>query len=62
MAEKEVAEPLDYADHLRRLISYFEDTERDYRLWWMTSAALAMHFGFYDEQTRKHAEALLNMN
>jgi tocopherol O-methyltransferase len=62
MAEKEAAEPLDHADHLRRLISYFEDTERDYRLWWMTSAALAMHFGFYDERTRKHAEALTNMN
>jgi len=62
MAERKVAEPLDHADHLRRLISYFEDTQRDYRLWWMTSAALAMHFGFYDEQTRKHAEALINMN
>src|SRR5215203_7146937 len=62
MAQRKVAEPLDHADHLRRLISYFEDTKTDYRLWWMTSAALAMHFGFYDEQTRKHAEALINMN
>src|SRR5829696_2936288 len=62
MAQRKVAEPLDHADHLRRLISYFEDTKRDYRIWWMTSDALAMHFGFYDEQTRKHAEALINMN
>src|SRR5215210_5880099 len=62
MVERKVADPLDHADHLRRLISYFEDTKTDYRLWWMTSAALAMHFGFYDERTRKHAEALINMN
>jgi tocopherol O-methyltransferase len=61
-AVKRVAEPLDHTDHIRKLISYFEDTKRDYRLWWMTSTALAMHFGFYDEQTRNHAEALANMN
>jgi tocopherol O-methyltransferase len=62
VAENKVAEPPDHADHVRKLISYFEDTNRDYRLWWMTSTALAMHFGFYDEQTRSHAEALVNMN
>jgi tocopherol O-methyltransferase len=61
-AEKNMAESLDHVDHIRKLISYFEDTKRDYRLWWMTSTALAMHFGFYDEQTRNHAEALINMN
>lgn len=61
-AEKNVADPLDYADHVRKLISYFEDAKRDYRLWWMTSTALAMHFGFYDEETRNHTEALINMN
>ncbi len=61
-AEKDVAEPLDHGDHIRKLISYFEDSKRDYRLWWMTSTALAMHFGFYDEQTSNHAAALINMN
>src|SRR5215210_2246777 len=61
-AENKAAEPLDHADHIRRLVAYFEDTKRDYRLWWMTSTALAMHFGFYDENTRNHAEALVNMN
>jgi tocopherol O-methyltransferase len=61
-AENKAVEPLDHADHVRKLVSYFEDTKRDYRLWWMTSTALAMHFGFYDEQTRNHAEALVNMN
>jgi tocopherol O-methyltransferase len=62
VAENKATEPLDHADHVRKLISYFEDTKSDYRLWWMTSTALAMHFGFYDEQTRSHAEALVNMN
>jgi tocopherol O-methyltransferase len=61
-AENKAAEPLDHADHIRRLVAYFEDTKRDYRLWSMTSTALAMHFGFYDENTRHHAEALVNMN
>jgi tocopherol O-methyltransferase len=61
-AENKVAETLDHASHVRKLIAYFEDTKRDYRLWWMTSTALAMHFGFYDDQTRNHAEALVNMN
>jgi tocopherol O-methyltransferase len=61
-AEKGAAETLDHADHVRKLVAYFEDTKRDYRLWWMTSTALAMHFGFYDENTRHHAEALANMN
>jgi tocopherol O-methyltransferase len=61
-AENKAAEPLDHADHIRRLVAYFEDTKRDYRLWWMTSTALAMHFGFYDGNTCDHAEALVNMN
>jgi tocopherol O-methyltransferase len=61
-AEKYVHEPLDHADHVRKLISYFEDAHRDYRRWWITSTALAMHFGFYDQDTSNHAEALLNMN
>lgn len=61
-AEKGAAETLVHADHVRKLVAYFEDTKRDYRLWWMTSTALAMHFGFYDENTRHHAEALANMN
>ena len=61
-AERDVREPLDHADHVRELVSYFEDAKSDYRLWWMTSTALAMHFGFYDEETKSHAEALINMN
>ena len=61
-ADKDVTEPLDYAGDIRKLSSYYEVTKSDYRLWWMTSTALAMHFGFYDEQTSNHAEALINMN
>ena len=61
-AEKNVIEFINHEDEVRKVISYYEDTELDYRLWWMTSNALAMHFGFYDEQTSSHAEALINMN
>jgi tocopherol O-methyltransferase len=61
-ADKFVHEPFGHADHVRKLISYFEDAHKDYRRWWMTSTALAMHFGFYDSETSNHAEALINMN
>jgi tocopherol O-methyltransferase len=60
--EKYVVESVDHVAHVRKVISYFEDTKSDYRLWWMTSSALAMHFGFWDKQTRNHAESLINMN
>jgi tocopherol O-methyltransferase len=49
-------------NHIRQVISYYEDTKSDYRLWWMTSTALAMHFGFWDARTTNHAQALINLN
>jgi cyclopropane fatty-acyl-phospholipid synthase-like methyltransferase len=55
-------DPLDSAAHIRQIVAYYEDTYLDYRVWWMTSAALAMHYGFWDEQTNNHADAQINMN
>jgi cyclopropane fatty-acyl-phospholipid synthase-like methyltransferase len=59
---KHVSNPLDAAAHIRQIVMYYEDTYLDYRVWWMSAAALAMHYGFWDEQTRNHADAQLNMN
>jgi cyclopropane fatty-acyl-phospholipid synthase-like methyltransferase len=61
--EKEhVSDPLDAAAHIRQIIAYYEDTYLDYRVWWTSAATLAMHYGFWDEQTTNHADAQLNMN
>jgi cyclopropane fatty-acyl-phospholipid synthase-like methyltransferase len=60
--EGNVVDPLPHAASVRQVVSYFDETYPDYRLLWMTSAALAMHMGFWDEQTSDHAEALINMN
>jgi cyclopropane fatty-acyl-phospholipid synthase-like methyltransferase len=48
--------------HLRRMITYYDETYLDYRLLWMNPATLALHFGFWDERTRTHAASLINMN
>jgi tocopherol O-methyltransferase len=48
--------------HIRHVVAYYEETYLDYRLLWMNPSTLAMHFGYWDEQTHSHAEALLNMN
>jgi tocopherol O-methyltransferase len=61
--EKEhVSNPLDAAAHIRQIVAYYEDTYLDYRVWWTSAATLAMHYGFWDEQTTNHADAQLNMN
>lgn len=40
---------------------YYDATWLDYRLLWMTGSH-ALHFGYWDETTRSHGEALVNMN
>lgn len=47
---------------LERLIQYYDDTWLDYRLVWMNGQNLAIHFGYYDAQHRRHRAALDNMN
>ena len=45
--------------HLR---AYYDETWLDYRWLWLNQRNLAIHFGYWDAQTRSHAEALINMN
>jgi tocopherol O-methyltransferase len=48
---------------LNRLIEqYYEDAAIDYRLLWHNQDNLAFHFGYYDSETRTHAESLENTN
>ena len=40
---------------------YYQDTAWDYKYLWM-GRTLAVHFGYYDQVAKKHADALLRMN
>ena len=44
------------------LIEYYEHTRFDYHIAWTGREDLAVHFGFYDQNADKHADALQNTN
>ena len=44
--KKHVLNPLDSAAHIRQIVTYYDDTYLDYRVWWMSAAALAMALWF----------------
>ncbi len=49
-------------EELQSIVSYYEQTWLESSLFWMNRDNLALHFGFWDQNTRNHAESLLNMN
>jgi tocopherol O-methyltransferase len=42
--------------------AYYDETWLDYRLLWLTRATPGIHFGYWDEETKRHEEALRNLN
>ncbi|MGH3917316.1 MAG: SAM-dependent methyltransferase [Pseudonocardiaceae bacterium] len=44
------------------IVDYYDETWIDYRLLWLNRDNLAVHFGYADDSTRGHTEALKNMN
>lgn len=48
--------------NLARVRAYYDHTWLDYRLFWFSRGAPAIHFGYWDDTTRSHGEALLAMN
>jgi tocopherol O-methyltransferase len=42
--------------------AYYDETWLDYRVLWLRRRTPGIHFGYWDEQTRRHADALLNLN
>ncbi len=53
----------DAGDDLKqKIIKYYDDCFIDYRLFWLDSQNLAMHYGFWDEDTTTHSESLIHMN
>jgi tocopherol O-methyltransferase len=47
---------------LPRICAYYDETWLDYRLLWLNPENYAIHFGYWDENTRSHVESLINMN
>jgi hypothetical protein len=46
---------------LTRVRAYYDETWRHYRLLWLTSATPGIHFGYWDAQTKRYEEALLDI-
>jgi cyclopropane fatty-acyl-phospholipid synthase-like methyltransferase len=44
------------------IVGYYDETWLDYRLLWLNPDNLAVHFGYTDQSTRSHTDALKNMN
>jgi cyclopropane fatty-acyl-phospholipid synthase-like methyltransferase len=47
---------------LSRIRAYYDETWLDYRMLWLNPRNHAIHFGYWDEHTRSHAQSLLAMN
>ncbi|MGH8659993.1 MAG: SAM-dependent methyltransferase [Gammaproteobacteria bacterium] len=41
---------------------YYDECYVDYRVLWLNAHNLAIHYGYWDEETRSHSRSLLNMN
>ena len=44
------------------IIRYYDECYWDYRTSWLSGTNLAIHYGYWDTETRNHGQALLNMN
>jgi cyclopropane fatty-acyl-phospholipid synthase-like methyltransferase len=49
-------------NQLAQVRDYYDQTWLDYRLLWLNRQNLAIHFGYWDENTRTHSDALNNLN
>lgn len=44
----------------KKIARYYDETWLDYRAVWLNRGNLAMHMGYYDENTKSHAQSLVN--
>ena len=49
-------------EYKKSIVSYYDNTRIDYRVLWYANKSNAVHFGYYDNEVKSHAEALLNLN
>ena len=50
------------AQDLRPIDRYYDETWHDYRWLWLNRSNYAIHFGYWDDHTRNHADALNRLN
>lgn len=50
----------DGPSYVEPIVKYYDGTWFDYRVVWMRN--LGMHWGYWDDETRNHAESLTNMS
>jgi tocopherol O-methyltransferase len=50
------------ATDLARIRTYYDETWLDYRWLWLDSTNYGIHFGYWDDSTHSHAEALNRLN
>lgn len=54
--------PADESNLTEHVRTYYEATWYDFRSLWMNSTTRALHFGYWDGEVRRHADAVLRMN
>lgn len=50
------------AAYRKSIVSYYDQTRMDYRWLWLNKKNRSVHFGYYDQSVKSHADALLNLN
>lgn len=58
---EQVAE-IELDEHQEAIARYYRECWLDYRFFWINGKNLGMHFGYWDETTRTHAQSLLRTN
>jgi cyclopropane fatty-acyl-phospholipid synthase-like methyltransferase len=49
-------------DYRKSIIKYYDNTRLDYWILWYNKDNLSVHFGYYDDNTKNHGDALMNLN
>lgn len=49
-------------NYKKQIEIYYKECERDYEIVWQLKDSMALHYGYWDEKTRTHRQALWNMN
>lgn len=49
-------------DYQQEIESYYDESLRDYEIVWQLKNSMALHYGYWDKNTRTHRQALWNMN
>lgn len=49
-------------EYHQQIETYYDESLRDYEIVWQLKNSMALHYGYWDEKTNTHRQALWNMN